>query len=122
MGLVPLDMAALDGVRGGLIGAMFAKAMSRMADDLASAPELDSWREVTIKIRAKPIFEGGELHAAALEFDVRGKVPSRTATAMAIVRQDRRNGQRQFVYQEDAPDNAFQASLLDEQDSTNDEE
>jgi len=113
--LTPLNLETLVDVKGGMVNAMLAKALQRMADDIVSAPDINEWREVSLCIRAKPKCEQMELSHVETEFVVKGKVPSRVTSATMVVRSTQ-NGARQLMFNIDAQDNPSQMSLINEED------
>lgn len=108
--LVSLSLENLKEVRGGLVEAMFNKAMQRMAQDIEAAPELSEFRKVVIEVRAKPVCELGELIRVDTEFAVLGKVPTRVATAVTVLRSNT-NGASQLMFNLDAQDEPNQHTL-----------
>jgi hypothetical protein len=75
-------------IKGGLVAAMLQKALDRMAVDITAAPDLAEFRQVILKIRAKPVLENMELDHVQVEFDVAGKTPSRSTSANCEIRRD----------------------------------
>lgn len=110
--LVPLSLESIQHVKGGLVDVMLAKALHRMADDVAAAPDIGEWREVALVIRAKPVCDQGELDRVDTEFVVKGKVPSRSTSTVMLVRKSTA-GLKQLVFNVDAQDNPDQMTLLD---------
>lgn len=112
MALVQLSLETLPQVKGGLVAAMLAKALTRMAVDIEQAPDIAEWRQVSLEIRAKPKCENGELDDVAFEFVVKGKVPSRVTSSRMVVRNSPQR-ERQFLFAIDSEDNPFQKTLAD---------
>lgn len=111
--LEQLTLDNLAQVKGGLVALMIEKALNRMATDIESAPDIPDWREVTLKIRAKPVLDQGELDDVAVEFVVNPKTPARVTSARMQVRSTT-NGSRQLFFNIDSPDNPDQMTLLGE--------
>lgn len=105
-----LTLGNLQHVRGGLVAVMLEKALQRMAQDLEAAPDIQEWRTVSLKIRAKPVMENRELARADVEFDVAGKVPSRSTVAQMHVRRDAK-GQHRFLFNPESLENPDQLTL-----------
>lgn len=110
--LEQLSLANLSQVKGGLIEAMLAKALNRIATDIETAPDIEDWRKVTLEIRAKPVLDRGMLDDVAVEFVVKPTTPARVTSTRMQVRSGE-DGVRQLYFQLDAPDNPRQASVLD---------
>ena len=65
-----LSLETLHQVKGGLVSAMMFKALNRVNTDIEQAPDIAEWREVTLKIRARPVLDQGELSDVGVEFVV----------------------------------------------------
>jgi hypothetical protein len=81
-----LSLENLSIVKGGLVSAMMSKALGRISTDIKQAPDIDDWRSVTLKIRARPYREQGQLSGADVEFIVDPKTPSRVTSARMDIR------------------------------------
>lgn len=108
--LVNLSLESLKEVRGGLIEAMFNKAIFKMAQDIEVAPDIAEFREVTLTVRAKPKLEMGEISHVITEFVVKGKVPHRVASTVSLLKTST-NGAAQLMFNLDSPDSPDQQSL-----------
>lgn len=119
MALEALTLENILKIKGGLVNAMVARKLNQIVVDIEAAPDISEWREVTLKIKAKPVAEVNqgfvELKDVVVEFHVPGvKIPVRSTSIMACVR-PATNGARQFHFQADAPDNPDQLTLLDDE-------
>lgn len=113
--LIPLTLDSVRHIKAGVVELMLAKALQRMAEDIAAAPDIGEWREVSLVIRAKPVCENLELDHVNTEFVVKGKVPSRSTSTTMLVRKSTA-GLRQLVFNVDAQDNPNQMTLLEAND------
>lgn len=108
-----LTLPTIDKVKGGLVSAMLAKALNRIAVDIETAPDISEWRKVQLLIRAKPILDQGQLDDVSVEFEIGTGIPKRVTSCIMDVRSDA-EGVRGLFYQVDAQDNPAQRSLLDQ--------
>lgn len=117
MAKMPLTIESLNQIKGGLPALMIAKQLARIGQDIAAAPDHPDWREVTFKIRAKPkteiINSQIELTGVRVEFVASHRTPNRITSVDCDLRQNINTGQMEFVFEQDAPDNHNQRSLLD---------
>lgn len=116
MPLLKLDLESLKEVKGGLVSIMVQRALSRLADDLESAPDIGEWRTVTLEIAAKPLMENGQLADVDVEFRVKGKVPTRVTSSRMVVRKEI-GGPRQLMFAQDSEDSPSQTTFADLKDS-----
>lgn len=111
LNLIPLNLESINEVKGGTVSLMIQKALTRMAMDIEAAPDINEFRDVTLRIRAKPVMEQMELASVVVEFEVKGKVPARVTSSHMVVRSNQ-NGLKQLMFNVDAQDNPSQHTLL----------
>lgn len=112
MPAIELNLENIHLVRGGKVALALSKALHRMCVDLETAPDIGEWREVTLKIRAKPVCEEGELAEVAVEFVIpHAKLPARSTATRAQLRSTDK-GARQLFFAEDFVEDNFDQSMI----------
>lgn len=102
--------------RGGLLLRLIAAQSNRASIDIETAPDIPDARKCVIQMEWRPVTESGLLMAVGFTASVKGVLPTRAASGVMTVGK-LPTGQKQFFFEEDAPDNPDQLSLLDGQDS-----
>jgi len=112
MPLFDVSLENLHKVKGGLVALMLQRALDRVALDIASAPDLPDWRQVTLKIKAKPVLEQLELDHVAVEFEVGMRNPTRVTSSNMLIRE--KDKQQRLVFNLDSEEDPHQRSIHDE--------
>jgi hypothetical protein len=103
-----LTLEALCTIRGGAVGRAFEHGLSRIAADIAAAEDVSDWRELTLKVRARP---NAELDLVSTEIVIRPVKLSERVTSLAckVVTQ---SGQTMLAFNTDVEDAVDQLALF----------
>ena len=107
--LSELTLEQLCTVRGGAIARAFAHGINRIAADIAAAQDVEDWRELTIKVRAKPSVK---LEMVATEIVIKPVKLSERVTSLACKIATARNGQKMLAFNSEAEDSVDQLALF----------
>ena len=114
--LEQLSLESLHELKGGLVAAMLNKALSRIAADIETAPDIKDWRKVELVIKAQPVLDQGYLDGVNVEFIVKGTNPARVTSSQMHVKADE-VGQRGLYFNVDSPDSPDQMTLYPKDES-----
>lgn len=109
--LSEFTLETLASLEGGRVGAAFALAMARLADDVNDRPGDNRPRVLTMKVGVIPNpEEDGTLDSASLICEISEKIPGRSTKPIDMGLR-RRGGQTKLVFSQAAPHNHRQPGL-----------